>query len=363
MSVQEPVPPQPSPKPFSSRTVLVLLLLLVLAGGAFGAAYVWIWSSVPALDYGLLIRTGVLSPTHLDKEYADADGDLVADPPADPGKQANPDTLVFVTLEGSLDRAQSNWKEFVEHLEKVTGKKVELQEKSGSALEDLAKLREHKVHLIALSTGTVPTGVNTAGFVPDCVMADAGGHFGYQMEILVPRDSPVQSPGDLKGKTIALGSLSSLSSYKGPVVLLWKEHGLYPGRDYDYVQTSAPKAVEGVCKKEYVAAPVANDFLQRILQEAEEAHNEAVGDTKFRSIYKSPQTYPPQCFGHAHDLQPDLAKKVKEAFLTFNWSGTALEAAYKRANQTKFVAVSYKDDWKAVREIDEAMNGLVEKKR
>src|SRR5262249_45425964 len=160
-------------------------------------------------------------------------------------------------------------------------------------------------------------------------------------------------------KTLALGSMSSLSSYKGPVVLLWKEHGLYPGRDYDYVQTSAPKAVEGVCKTDYQAVPIANDFLQRILKDAEDAHNEAIDKTKFRSIFKSSQTYPPQCFGHGHDLQPDLAKKVKEAFLTFNWAGTALEAAYKPANQTKFVAISYKDDWKAVREIDEAMNQLV----
>jgi hypothetical protein len=84
---------------------------------------------------------------------------------------------------------------------------------------------------------------------------------------------------------------------------------------------------------------------------------ELAGD-KVRSIYKS-ETYPPFCIGHVYNLDPKLAGKIREAFKTFNWKGTGLEKAYKPANQTTFVEVSYKKDWEAVRALDKAILDLV----
>src|SRR5262249_54775917 len=147
------------------------------------------------------------NPMTLDEQYTDSDGDLVADAPTGPAKWKEPDTFVLGAFERPDDGHKEEWKEFAEHLAKSIGKKVEVvgAPASGAAASEL--LREGKVHARGMSTGAVPIGVNTAGFVPVCVMARKDGTFGYQMEILVPQNSPVQSTKDLKGRTLGLTSL------------------------------------------------------------------------------------------------------------------------------------------------------------
>lgn len=100
-------------------------------------------------------------------------------------------------------------------------------------------MRDGKIHVQCLNTGLVPTGVNLGGFVPVCVMAAPDGSFGYEGHIIVPASSSVNSLKDLKDKSIALTSTHSLSSFKAPIVLLWDENKMYPGRDYDFVQTGS----------------------------------------------------------------------------------------------------------------------------
>ena len=65
------------------------------------------------------------SPRRLDPQFADEDGNLVADPPGSAGQQISPDTLVFSYVAGS-DAAEelASWEQFVAHLEKVTGRQV-----------------------------------------------------------------------------------------------------------------------------------------------------------------------------------------------------------------------------------------------
>ena len=110
-----------------------------------------------------------------------------------------------------------------------------------------------------------------------------------------------------------------------------------------------------VAPGQYEAVAVANDFMRRVVA------RENIDEKKFRSIYKS-TSYPPASFGYVYNLKPELAKKVREAFLTFKWEGTSLEKAYAPANQSKFVEVNYKEHWKAVRDVDEAVEELVKKK-
>jgi PAP2 superfamily/ABC transporter, phosphonate, periplasmic substrate-binding protein len=58
--------------------------------------------------------------------FEDADGDMVADTPSDPGKQIDPSTLIFAytPVEDPAVYAKV-WKGFLEHMEKVTGKKIQ----------------------------------------------------------------------------------------------------------------------------------------------------------------------------------------------------------------------------------------------
>ena len=67
--------------------------------------------------------------------------------------------------------------------------------------------------------------------------------------------------------------------------------------------------------------------------------------------------FPTTSYGFAHNLTPELQEKVKEAFLTFDWSGTALiEEFGKQAD--KFCGISFEKEWKPIRIIQKE-NGIV----
>jgi phosphonate transport system substrate-binding protein len=59
-------------------------------------------------------------------------------------------------------------------------------------------------------------------------------------------------------------------------------------------------------------------------------------------------------FGYAYNLTPELREAIREALLELSWSGTKLEEEFGGDEATKFVAISYKDDWANIRRVDEA---------
>src|SRR5262249_14332928 len=131
---------------------------------------------------------------------------------------------------------------------------------------------------------------------------------------------------------------------------------MLPGRDYDFSVSGSGGAIRGLLTGKYEVVAVANDYLPRIESEVRakwKAENKEIPNNPYRSIYKSEVTYPPFCFAYVHDLKPELAAKVREAFLeeSYRFSGP-LKDAYAKANQTRFVAASYKENWKDVREVD-----------
>jgi phosphonate transport system substrate-binding protein len=79
-----------------------------------------------------------------------------------------------------------------------------------------------------------------------------------------------------------------------------------------------------------------------------------VDPAKIRTVYKS-ETFPTTGYGYAHNLDPTLVEKIKEAFFTFQWEGSALKAEFKR--QDRFAPITYKKDWSVIRKID-AANGV-----
>jgi phosphonate transport system substrate-binding protein len=359
-TIPEPTPsPAPAPPPagrVSALRVLALLLVPVLIfGGVVGFFYFSEFRTVTPVDFAKSIRAGVSNPEKLDASFTDADGDLVADPPKDPAKQVDPDTLTFSTLERDVEKARAEWKEFVAFLEKTTGKKVELVAAPQGGQGTVEQMNEGNLHIATLSTGAVPLAVNKAGFVPCCVMADENGNYAYQMKILVRADGPIKTPAGLKGKTLTLTSMSSLSSFKAPVVVLWKDYGLRPDVDYK-VQIAGGQgpAIRELAEGEIEATAVASDYMSRVLRD------EKISPKTFRTIYES-ESYPPACFGYVYNLKPELAKKVRDAFLKFKWQGTALEQAYRPANQVRFKEVNYKKDWESVRGVDRAILDLVGK--
>src|SRR5690606_1431920 len=99
--------------------------------------------------------------------------------------------------------------------------------------------------------------------------------------------------------------------------------------------------------KDYEVAAVANSVSKRMVA------REVVGADDFVTVYKS-QTFPTSGFGYLNTLKPELAEKIKDAFLNFDWAGTRLLAEFENTDppQQKFAPVSFKDDWAVLRAID-----------
>ena len=285
----------------------------------------------------------------LDKQYCDHDGDLVADLPTDPGKWVNPSTIIFsyTPVEDPAVYAKV-WDGFIQHMAKVTGKKVVFFPVQSYAAQYEA-MRSGRLHIAGVNTGGNPVAVSCAGFVPFAMMASKDGSFGYEMELIVPADSPIKSPADLKGKTLTFTSKTSNSGFKAPSALLKSEFGLTAGKDFKTSFSGKhDNSILGVANKDYEAAAIANSVLKRMIS------RKVVDPKKIRTIYRS-QTFPTTGYGHAHNLDPAVVAKIKQAFYTFKWEGSDLKKEFKK--EDKFIAINHKHDWDVIRKID-AANGV-----
>jgi phosphonate transport system substrate-binding protein len=285
----------------------------------------------------------------LDERYCDRDGNLTADLPLDESQWVDPDTIIF-SYTPVEDPAvyQKVWDGFIAHMSELTGKKVAFFPVQSNAAQ-LEALRSGRLHVAGVNTGSNPIAVACAGFVPFAMMAAEDGSFGYEMEIIVPADSPIQSPADLKGKTMAFTAPTSNSGFKAPSAILKSEFGLIADEDFKTAFSGKhDNSVIGVANKDYDAAAVANSVMKRMFD------RDVVDKSKIRSIYKS-QTFPTTGYGYAHNLNPSLVAKIEQAFFTFDWEGSALKEEFKA--EGKFVAIYHKTDWDIIRKID-AANGV-----
>ncbi|HQS10870.1 MAG TPA: phosphate/phosphite/phosphonate ABC transporter substrate-binding protein [Xanthobacteraceae bacterium] len=304
-----------------------------------------------------MLAATMLAPTlahaefKLDPRFTDANGDMVADAPSDPAKQLDPDTLIFAytPVEDPAVYAKV-WQEFLDHLAKVTGKKVQFFPVQSNAAQ-LEAMRAGRLHVAGFNTGSNPIAVACAGFVPFAMMAAKDGAYGYEMEIITYPGSGITKVEDIKGKKMAFTSETSNSGYKAPSALLRTEFKLEPGKDYEPVFSGKhDNSIIGVANKDYPAAAVANSVMKRMIA------RDVIKADQVVSIYKS-QSFPTTGYGYVYNLKPELAAKVKEAFFTFNWEGTALQKEFKSAEppQEKFIPITFKDNWAVVRQIDDAM--------
>lgn len=309
---------RPNPGPSARRALLALTLLALIVAPA----------------------------TALDRRYVDTDGDLVADTPA---KTVNPSTLVFAYTPGEDPALYPHvWNEFLRHLEKETGKRVQMFTVQSNAAE-IEAMRAGRLHIAGFGTGTVPVAVNCAGFVPFAIMGGDRGILGYEMEIITWPGSGINAPADLKGRKIAFTSPTSNSGYKAPSVLLHTEFGLQASRDYTSVFSGRHEnSVLGVAHKDYDAATIANEVMRRMMVRG------VVKKDRIKSIYKS-ETFPTAAFGLANNLDPALTEKLHKAFFSFSWAGTALEREFSSLGVSKFLPITYRTSWALVRKIDDAL--------
>jgi phosphonate transport system substrate-binding protein len=285
----------------------------------------------------------------LDARFTDADGDMVADIPADPKQWVDPPVLVFAytPVEDPAVYAKV-WDGFLKHMEKTTGKKVQFFPVDSNAAQ-LEAMRAGRLHVAGFNTGSNPLAVNCVGFRPFAMMARADDSFGYEMEIITHPGSGIATIEDIRGKKLAFTSPTSNSGYKAPSALLSAQYGMAAERDYEPVFSGKhDNSILGVANKDYPAAAIANSVLNRMILRG------VVKPEQIVSIYKS-QTFPTTGYGTAHNLHPDLQAKVREAFFTFPWEGSALKEEFKNSGEAKFIPITHKQHWEVVRTIDAAM--------
>ncbi len=282
---------------------------------------------------------------NLDQRYCDANGDLVADPPGDPRMLLDPDRLIFAYTPVE-DPAQFRdvWAGFLAHLEKAVSRDVLFFPVQSNSAQ-IEAMRAGRLHIAGFNTGSVPLAVNCAGFVPTTMMARADGSFGYEMEILTHRESGIESVPELRGRTLAFTSPTSNSGFKAPSVLLESEFGLVADQDFEPAFSGRhDNSVLGVLQRDYDAAAVANIVIDQVLARG------VVSRDDLRVLYRS-ETFPTTAYGVSNRLDSDLAEAVIEAFYTFDWEGSALDAEFE---ESSFIPISYEGHWEVIRRIDVA---------
>jgi phosphonate transport system substrate-binding protein len=262
----------------------------------------------------------------------------------------SPATLLFAYSPGEDPATYPTmWVGFLQHLEKAIGKPVRFFPAQSNTAQ-IEAMRAGRLHIAAFGTGAVPIAVNCAGFVPFAIMGGDNGILGYEMEIITHPGSGIKTPADLKGRRLAFASPTSNSGFKVPSVILRDEFGLEADKDYTAVFAGRHEnSVLGVAARDYEAAAIANEVMHRMMARG------AVKKEQIVSVYKS-ATFPTAGFGHAHDLEPGLAKKIRDAFFSFAWAGSGLDKEFSTLGVSRFMPINYKDDWAAVRKVDAALN-------
>ena len=275
----------------------------------------------------------------LDARYCDENGDLVADLPKDPKAWQNPATLVFSYTPVEDPAVYENvFDDFMQHLAKVTGKRVRWFPAESYAAQ-VEAMRSGRLHIAGVATGPTPYAVNLAGFEPVASMQRAGGSIGYTLQLITQKDSPIKTVADLKGKRVAHVAPSSNSGDIAPRAL-FAAMGVTPGKDYEVLYSGKhDNSIMGVVNKDYDAAPVASTVVERM-----QARGMFKADA-LRIVYES-APFPRTAFGVAHNLAPELKAKIREAFIDFDFKKSKLATEFK--DTERFAAINYKEHWRDV---------------
>lgn len=284
----------------------------------------------------------------LDVMYCDEDFDLVADAPTDPSDWIDPDTLVFAyTPVEDPAIYEDIWQPFLDHLAEVTGRSIRFFAVQSNSAQ-VEAMRSGRLHIAGFSTGPTAFAVNLAGAVPFALMGSDDGQFGYTLQVYTRVDSGIDTMEDIKGRRVAHTSPTSNSGHQAPEAL-FPSLGVVPGVDYEILFSgSHDNSMLGVVAGDYDAAPVASEVVERM------AARGLYDPAEVKIIYET-DAFPTTSYNYVYNLHPDLIEKIREAFFTFEFEGTALGDEFEGVS--KFIPINYLEHWAVIRQIQE-FNGV-----
>jgi len=318
--------------------VLAILFTVPVLAGAAGAA------ETPADD---------CPRGDLDARYCDRAGDLVADPPENPDDFIDPNTLIFAAVPGEDPATyESAWRPLLDLMEELTGRNVEYFYVDSFAAQ-VEAMRAGRAHIGGVPTGNVPTAVNQAGFIPRKVIGwGDDGNYGYYMWVIAHADNDeVNTLEDLRNRTVAFVDPGSNSGFQAPAALLFEELNMIPDEDYQTTFSgSHDNSIMGVEARDYEVAAIADTALFRLVDSG------LVDEDSFKVVYES-NPFPPVAWGHVYNLDEEIAEQVVEAFRSYDWSGTELEAQYATDGDA-FLPITYKEAWQVIRDVDAGLQQI-----
>jgi len=294
----------------------------------------------------ILVSSGLKPPVHkvLAAKFTDKQDRLIADPPANAEQWLNPDTLIVAHIEGADETPGDSWSDWEAHFSKITGKKVVDQTYANSA-EQITAAAAGKVALLALHAADTPFLVNNYGFQPLAVLGNQAGVNGNRLDLIVPADSTIATPADLRSHRLVCTVPSSITGYRAAVAVLMRDQGLRPNVDYEIIWSLGQKrSITGVTKKEYEAAAVSDEKLQSLLAKG------TIQASQYKIIYQSP-VIPRTTIGCFYNLNPALAEQLRQAILAP--SATTLPTTAPDDDVLGFLPLDYKRDFQFVRDIDD----------
>lgn len=282
----------------------------------------------------------------LDEAYCDEDRDLVADPPRDPARFRDPQTLVLAYTPVEDPALYANqFRPLTDHLTQCTGRRTVYFQVTSNAAQ-VEAMRSGRLHIAGFSTGPTAFAVNLAGAVPFAVKGGPDGYESYRVVMIVRGDSAFQSLPDLRGRRVAHTSATSNSGNLAPRAF-FPALGLTPDTDYRVVYSGGhDRSVMGVVSGDYDAAPVASDVYNRMIGRGQ------VRQGATRVIWQS-DPFPTSSFALAHDLRPELAERIRRCFFDFRFP-----EAMRRdlGGNDRFWPATYQRDWAPVRAVADAVN-------
>ena len=208
---------------------------------------------------------------------------------------------------------------------------------------EIEAMRSGRLHVGGFSTGPTAFAVNIAGAVPFAVKGYEKEFQGYNLIVIVKKDSPYQKLSDLKGKKLAHTSPSSNSGHMAPLALFPPE-GLTPDKDYKILFSGKhDQSVLGVNSGDYDAAAVASDVFHRMGGRGQ------IKEENFRVIYRS-EKFPTSSFSYAHDLEPAFRDRMLKCFYDYRFTDE-MKKAFDGAD--RFFPITYQKDWAVVRKVAE----------
>ncbi len=282
----------------------------------------------------------------LDDAFCDEDRDLTADPPREANRLRNPSTLVFAyTPVEDPALYASQFRPLLDHLSSCTGKRVVYFQVTSNAAQ-VEAMRSGRLHIAGFSTGPTAFAVNLAGAVPFAIKGNEREFESYRVIVLARANSDIRTLADLRGRRVAHTSATSNSGNLAPRAL-FPAAGVTPDTDYRVVYSGGhDRSVMGVNAGDYDAAPVASDVYNRMVARGQ------VRAENFREVWRS-DPFPTSSFALSHDLQPELAQRIRQCFFDFRFP-----EAMRRdlGGNDRFWPATYLREWAPVRAVADAVN-------